>query len=503
MRGRQTTWAATVVAAGVLSLAAGTAGAQVAMPPPAPDAATLQDQIRRLQAQVDRLEAKDAARPAAVPAGPTPADAGGTPSPLSQHRGDTDPIDSFKPARGATAAPEGTSFIDAGWNGNQFTLRSSDGNFTLHPGVIVDLRDMTSYRDQVPAKGGGSEVTKSGDDTQNGFDVTRLRLLFDGTLFHQVSYLVQFSADQGSSLSLLDAAASYRIGDGPVTLKVGQFKDPVWHERNLSEANLLAVDRPLVEQFLGAGQGSRVQGGAVTFDGGPTRAQLVAHDGFNSINSKFFDAGGVTTGVGGAAGVAPDNYGFSTRVEYMLIGHRTDTVNPYAEYDQFTSLHDTQDILVVGGGADYTQAGANDVILHSADLQYNQVGGFSAFASYYGTYRKILTTADGISPAGYYYDLGYSAQVAYLIDQRLEPFARYDYVHFDPTSTLQVTGLKTHALQEITVGANYYLYGQKLKLTADANFLPNGSPADADAAGVLKDSGNNEFVFRAQVQLAI
>lgn len=229
----------------------------------------------------------------------------------------------------------------------------------------------------------------------------------------------------------------------------------------------------------------------------------MGHDGFGSVNTKFFDAGGIPTGVGGAAGVSPTNYGASTRVEYLLLGDRTETVNPYAEYDQFTSLHDKQDILVVGGGADYSQAGANDVVLHSADVQYNQVGGFSAFAAYYGTYRKINTTAGGISPAGYYYDLGFEGQIAYLIDQRFEPFARYDYVHFDPNSVRGVSGLSTHILQEITVGANYYVYGQKLKLTADADWLPGGSPADADAAGVLKDSGNNEFVFRAQVQLAI
>ena len=491
---------------------AGTAGAT-------PDARQMAEQIRQLQAKVDRLEAKQPA-PVVVPApgtvaGPTPPANGPVRGGIAAGFGvptwgDSDPVQSFEPGPAPVARPDGSapgnldlvSSISGGWDGAKFEIRSDDGNFSIHPGLVADLRDMTSYRERVPAKGGGSEVTKSGYDTQNGFDASRLRLLFDGTLFHQVSYLVQFSADQGASLTLLDAAATYRFGDGPISLKAGQFKDPVWHERNLSEASLLAVDRSLVEQFLAGGQGSRVQGGAITYDQGRARAQLVAHDGFNTQNTKFFDAGGVPTGVGGASGVSPTNYGFSTRVEYMLLGDRTPAFNPYLQYDQFTSLHDKQDILVVGGGADYSQAGANDLVAHSADIQYNRVGGFSAFAAYYGSYRKILTN-QGVSPAGYDYDLGFEGQIAYLIGQRFEPFARYDYVHFDPNSTRQVTGLTSHVLQEITVGANYYVYGQKLKLTADANFLPNGSPADSDAQGVLKGSGNNEFVFRAQVQLAI
>ena len=462
----------------------------------------MMEQIRQLQAKVDRLEQAAPTAPTTRPATP-PASAAPADDRLArQRRGDADPMDTFKPVPPAAGESGAMSAISAGWDGNQFVLRSSDGNFTLHPGVVVDFRDITSYREHVPAGGGGSEVKAGGYDTQNGFDVSRLRLLFDGTLFHHVGYLVQFQADQGSNVTLYDAVASYRFGGGPFTVKAGQFKDPVWHERNLSEAYLMAVDRTLAEQFLAGGQGSRVQGAAVTYDGGRTRAQLVAHDGFDSINTKFFDAGGVPAGLGGAAGVSPANYGFSTRAEYMLLGSRTPDYNPYLEYDQFSSLHARQDILVVGGGADYTQASANDVVLHSADVQYNRADGFSAYGAYYGTYRNLKTN-QGVSAHGSFYDYGFEAQAAYLIEDRFEPFARYDLVHLDPSSVRQVAGLNSHVIQEVTVGANYYVYGQKVKLTADGTYLPNGSPGDADAMGVLKDSGNNEFVFRAQVQLAL
>jgi hypothetical protein len=392
------------------------------------------------------------------------------------------------------------SSITGGWDGTRFTLASEDGNFTLHPGVLLDVRDMLSYRTDVPRKYTG-EVVASGYDTQNGVDLSRMRFILDGTLFHQAGYFIQVSDDQGSGFTLLDAVASYRFGESPFTVKAGQFKDPVWHERNLSEANLLGVDRTLVENFLAGGQGSRIQGAAVTYDADRWRAQLVAHDGFNSQNTKFFDAGGVGAGVGGESGVTPTDFGFSGRVEYMLLGSRTAAFNPFNEYEQFTSLHARQDILVLGGGADYSQASSNDLIAHTADIQYNNVDGLSLYAAYLGTYRGIHSN-QGV-PAGYYYDSGFVAQAAYVIGQHVEPFVRYDWTRLDPSSTSAVAGIGSHLIQELTLGANYYILGQKLKLTVDGSWLPNGSPSDADALGVLRDSGHQELVLRTQLQIAL
>ena len=53
-----------------------------------------------------------------------------------------------------------------------FVIRSEDGLYSMHPGLVLDFRNMTSYREKIPA-GGGGETAKTGYDTQNGFDVTR------------------------------------------------------------------------------------------------------------------------------------------------------------------------------------------------------------------------------------------------------------------------------------------------------------------------------------------
>ena len=363
-----------LIAAGLLSFALTSAVALADGPTTQP---TL-EQYQQLKDRMDQLEAKQAAAP---------------PIPPLIFKTNTSNV--------GAGVNDVVSSITGGWDGSRFTLESQDGNFTLHPGVLLEVRDMLSYRADVPKKYPG-EVAASGFDTQNGFDLSRARFIMDGTLFHQGGYLIQISDDQGSGFTLLDAVGSYRFGDSPFTVKAGQFKDPVWHERNLSEANLLTVDRSLVEYFLAGGQGSRVQGAAFTYDQGRVRAQVVAHDGFNSQNTKFFDAGGVGAGVGGESGVTPTDYGFSGRVEYMLLGNRTQAFNPFNEYEQFTSLHAKQDILVIGGGADYSQASSNDLIAHTADIQYNSVNGLFLYAAYLGTYRGIHTN-QGV-PAGYYYD---------------------------------------------------------------------------------------------------
>ena len=434
----------------------------------------LQSELSRLEARVNELESREASTTQAT-------------------------VDAVAhDAQRRTDAP-GLAPLEAGFAPTVgFQLRTGDGNFTLHPGIVADIRYMTSIRDRVPSGGTGETTTSGSPDTQSGFDITRLRLILDGTFAQDFGYVVQFQDDQGQNFGLLDAFGTYHFENTPFTLKAGQFKDPVWHERNISEARLEAVDRSYLESLLGGGPSSRVQGAAILYDQDRTRGQLVIHDGYGSSNTKFFDSGGVGTSNTGVGGVTPDNYGVSGRAEYLLIGDRTKSFNPYTEYDQFTALNAKQDILVGGAGFDYTQAGANHLFLHSVDVQYDNTGGLGLYGAYLGSYR-VLSTNQGVPP-GYFYDPGLLLQASYLVTRQIEPFVRYDYTYlaFGSTGTLA-----THEVNEITIGANYYLYGQNAKFTLDGVWLPQGAPTDADALGILRDSDHNEFVLRAQFQIAI
>jgi hypothetical protein len=379
-----------------------------------------------------------------------------------------------------------------------FLVHSEDGAFTLHPSALIDVRYMTSVRNSLPPGGSGEVIGHGGEDTQSGFDISRLRVLFDGTIYQNIGYFVQFQDDQGQAFGLLDAFATYHFNNSPFTLKAGQFKDPVWHERNLSEGKLMAVDRTYDEALLGGGVTSRVQGVSLLYDKDRVRGQLAVHDGYDSINTKFIDAGGEGTSSNGGGGVTPTDFGFSGRLEYLAIGDRTPDFNPFVEYDQFTALGAKQDILVLGGGFDYSQAGSNGVIFHTVDAQYDNTAGLGLYGAYLGTYRD-LNSNQGVTP-GNYYDPGFVLQASYLVLPKIEPYVRFDYTYLDGASA---PGLRAHDNEEFTVGANYYIHGQNVKFTLDGSWLPNGAPSDSDALGILKDSGHNEFVIRGQFQVAI
>jgi hypothetical protein len=137
-------------------------------------------------------------------------------------------------------------------------------------------------------------------------------------------------------------------------------------------------------------------------------------------------------------------------------------------------------------------------LFHTVDAQYDTTCGFSAYAAYLGSYRN-LNRNEGVKQ-GFYYTPGFLFEMAYLVTPKFEPFVRYDYTYLPLGSE---TNLTTGEVQEVTVGANYYLFKHNVKFTLDGSWLPQGAPSDADALGILKNSGNNEFVVRAQFQLAI
>ncbi len=254
----------------------------------------------------------------------------------------------------------------------------------------------------------------------------------------------------------------------------------------------MAVDRSLLSALVGGGELDRVQGAAMIYDEDRLRGQLVLHDGYDGLNTPFYGPSGLGTSVNAGAGLAPTNWGASARGEYLAIGDRTPLFNPYSEYDQFTARPDRESILVAGGGVDYSESGANKLIYHTLDVQYNTTAGWAFYAAYLGAYRNLYTNR-GIKP-GSYYDSGVLLQASCLVTPSLEPFIRYDYTHLDGDAQ---PGIIQDNIDEITIGANYYLFGQHAKVTVDGTWLPNGSPADESYLDILQDNSHNEWVFRA------
>jgi hypothetical protein len=351
--------------------------------------------------------------------------------------------------------------------GLRFT--SDDGDFMIHPFTLVQIRNVTNIRED--AKAGST-------DTENGFEIRRMQLGADGNLFSpDITFRIFIQTERsGGEAELFDAWLKYHFHDTPFYIEGGQFKSPFAHEQMIFDRTMMAADRTLTDDILADGEAFS-EGAMAIFDNDDfLRAKLQVTNGYGTNDVNFEDPP-----------ARPASFGLGTREEFKFMGN-------WRDYDQFTSLGDSQDLLVAGFGAGWSQAHPANLVRETGDVQWNhgQLG-------VYGGYVGLYTAHNGA--AGDTFDYGPILQVSYLLDPRhLELFGRYDYLKLDGKEF--AAGTNTN-VDEITAGINYYFYGQNLKLTTDATYLPNGSPVDDNGSGVLLNSGKGEVVLRVQMQLSL
>jgi len=447
-----------------VSLAGRMTAAQVPATQPDSD---LRQEVRELRAEMEQMKAHDQELEKELQdrsAGPA-----------------TAPADSqAAAAQRVIQEADGQSFVmssiglGAGWDASRGAyIASDDGNFLLHPFVLLQMRDVTNQRDD--AKGPGES------ETENGFETRRLQLGLDGNAFSpDFTYRVFVQADRsGGETTLYDAWVKYHLPNTAWSIEGGQFKAPLAHEQMVFDRTLLAADRTLLDDVLARGEAFS-QGAMAVYDNQNAvrvKADFTNGYGINDMNFASYPA-------------RPANFGIGARAEYKFMGQ-------WRDYDQFTAYDDKDDLLVADIGGDWTEADPSDAIRQAADVQWDHQG-LGLYAAYIGDY----TSRNGTNGSeGNTYDGGAAAQISYLIGgTNLEPFGRYDYLHFDDKEFAARTQTTVH---EFTVGVNYYFKGQNAKLTVDGMYLPNGSPVDDNGSGVLVSNGHEELVARVQFQLAL
>jgi hypothetical protein len=462
-----------IASACLLSL--GLATTTVAAEPAQPTREELAEQLRQLQARVAELEAK---QPASSPAtSPTAADV------------DRVVHDVLTDAERRSRLMMQDVGLTGGFDleRSKFFIRSGDGNFLLMPGFLFQARNTTNVTTGDDDGAGGGD--DDDDEIENGFEVRRMRFYFTGNVFTpELTYRFQWeSASNGGGVFLQDAFVRYAFARD-WAVQVGQFYDEFSHEQSMLDPFTLAADRSLVNALIGGGQTERVQGAMLIYDDREHwSAQLAFHDGFNSDNTDFTDDAG-----GGSAflGVAPTDFGVSGRVDYFFSGTRK-------AYENFTALGTTEDLLVLGAGADFSQGGDSDALFHVIDLQYENTSGCGGYLALHGLARDV--GAGSAVPAGDYYDWGVLAQASHLFTRSLEGFVRYDFTRIDEDA---LAAGAENELHEVTVGGNYYFQKHNVKFTLDVTWLPNGVPINLPALGFVA-SDEDEFVIRAQLQLFI
>lgn len=420
-----------------------------------PTTAELMAQIQQLQAKVQQMEAKQQA--------------------LSSADVDATVASVLKDAEQRSQLLNMEGFT-AGWSDGHFMLASADGNYKLMPMFQFQFRNVTNWAEN---------VKNDGDDSmENGFEITRMKVEFAGNAISKdLTYNFRWNFDSdGGSPTLENAWVQYQFSDN-MSFRVGQFKDPVWHEENVSSKYQLAVDRSLLNEVLGGGQTDYIQGVALNWGHSSTlRTTMIFHDGANTDNTTYQDVGGPA-----ALGLVPANWGLSSRTEWAVMGN-------FDHYNEFTAMGNKEDYLVLAYGSDTTQAGDTSCWFHTIDATWANTTGLSLYGAYVGQYLQQGTPDDD------FYNWGFLAQVGYMLNERWEVFGRLDYFQFD--NNIAAFAGTNDEFWEITAGVNYYLSGQNAKVTLDVGFLPEGSPITSDSLGVVSGD-DDQWYLRGQFQLLL
>jgi phosphate-selective porin O/P len=388
--------------------------------------------------------------------------------------------------------------MSAGYD-NGFFIRAGDA-FLLKPQINFQFRNITDFRKNA---GGGSD-----DKIENGFEVRRLQFILEGNIISKdIEYTFVWNTNRetntqpvrdptgatigtvdvrsGGNLFLEDAYVRYMFADA-WGVRIGQFKDPVTHEKLVSDKRLVTVERSMLDALLGGGYEERVQGVTGIYGGykanQPLYVEVGITDGVNSLNTDFtkhaFD------------------FGVAGRVEYKLMGD-------WKDYRDFTAKGDKADLLVIGGGFDWSQNGDGNSVVGTIDGQWEMAKGLGLYGA--AIVRQLDSALTGSTSDTT--DWGGLVQVSYLLSPAWEVFGRYDFVKFD---TARVFGTTTEdTFHEITGGVTYYFgdngsAGHRMKVTVDLNWLPNGAPTGLKGLGYIGDSaGDDEFVLRTQFQFLL
>ena len=430
-----------------------------------PTAADMQAQIEALRAKVEQLEQKKAAEPAYTQADVETA------------------VDSvLRDADRRTNLLAETGAFYGGYVDDKFTIRSADGNFSLSPTVHFQFRYATNWRDQQKSQGT--------DNTQSGFEVRRLKFGLEGHAFSKaISYGFVWATNRadstttiggengtvatGGSLILEEAWVKYQFAD-QFAVRAGTVKQFVYVETMGSSKRLLGVERSLVAEALFGGD-AYSQAVQLEYDNGKDgnlQALVGFSDGYQSRNTDFRDPG-----------TNPFDFGVYSRVNFKVFGD-------WKSYNDPSALGNKKDLLVIGAGFDWSQNGDQDVVRWAADAQF-ETGAFSATAAVTGRYASANGSED-------VHDLGFLAQLGYLVNPQWEVFGRWSMLALDSSGTSGET-----EFCELTAGLNYYLRGHSAKVQCDVGWLPNGSPANFTSADILSGAGEDQVYVRVQFQLLL
>ena len=295
-------------------------------------------------------------------------------------------------------------------------------------------------------------------DTTTGFSIRRSKIGIEGQVTDNISGKVKFAFSRSSGAAALeDAYAKWKINDD-VTLKIGQFKQALIREENLSSSKQLAGERSAVNETFNQ---NFSQGIEAQFGGDSWRGMVGFTDGFGT-GSTAFNSG------------SEADYALNARFEF-LFGDAS-----WGQFKQFTSFRGANAGGMLGAAIAYQSMGDTNpsavttTEMTTGTIDFSYVGdGWNAYAA--GIWRNMDPGVGADMD-----DFGFIAQAGVFFADQDELFARWDAVFPDDANAPADQDFNT-----ITVGWNHYIVPEShaAKFTLDLNYY-----LDATSTSIVSTS---------------
>ena len=344
--------------------------------------------------------------------------------------------------------------MTAGHNGGNFFLRSPDGNFLLKIAGQVQLRAVANWADDpfvdndtaaveaTPGDPGSAAIpgTPDGvddealDEGESGFSLHRMKLSFSGhvTANPKIDYLVLISGSRnGGRWGTEIVALSHEFANG-LKLTAGQFKLPFLREELAGTAKQLSVEYGSATQYFTLQYAQAIE---LAYRTDNMHLAAAISDGANMPNVDFIGDG--------------TDMAFTARADLKLAGD-------WAQAKDFSAWSGEDFGAFVGGAVHWQAAETGTTATNDAMLVWTADGlveyrGVSAMAAVMGMHTNNEAGPD-FDDTGFQVELG-----CFLIPDKLQPFARYDYIDVDGADEMNL----------VAAGVNYYLAKHNAKFTAD------------------------------------
>ncbi len=424
--------------------------------------------------------------------------------------------------------------ITAGWN-KGFFLASPDGNFKLMIDGQIQARYAYNYQSKSSRNPTTSPVTtpKQGSSNEYGTEIRRAKLSFSGNVidpswtykftmaFNQNALVEGRTSQTTTNGAVLENAYIQKdLGNG-FAIKTGQWKSSYNYEEMTSSSAQQFVERTIVNQYFTT---KFIQGIELQYQAADWRMNVNYNDGGGNRN----------TGAVGVASTSDVNTEWATagRAEFKLAGE-------WKQFKELMSFRGSENAMMIGAAYNWQRGGANNVpnsegvsgpivgnddgmnFSYTADFN-GRFNGFSFFAAFLG--NSFYSRPNGEDAVNSY---GAVVQGGYFLTNDIEIIGRWEWLNVSGgtnsvvgSGNTPIPATGTNALGSAlnpqhfsiyTVGANYYISKNALKLTGDfgyvdgaimfANGLFNQSIVGADYRTDQNSSATGQVVARVQLQL--